>query len=92
MTDLPVMDIHAHILPGLDDGSSSWEDTLEMAAQAMDSGVTAIAATSHANLPGQSGSWEKARYQRQLEQFRWLLESEGTRMETLFGGLNPGNF
>ena len=63
MTDLPVIDIHAHILPGLDDGSPSWEDSLEMAAQAVDSGVTAIAATSHANLPGQSGSWEKAKYQ-----------------------------
>ena len=86
MTDLPVIDIHAHILPGLDDGSPSWEDSLEMAAQAVDSGVTAIAATSHANLPGQSGSWEKAKYQRYIPAWKSM------GMEILFGGLNPGSF
>ena len=94
MTDLPVIDIHAHILPDLDDGSPSWEDSLEMAAQAVDSGVTAIVATSHANLPGQSGSWEKAKYQRQLEQFRWLLESEGMALK-VYSGMEiygDGNF
>lgn len=46
-------DLHIHILPGLDDGASSWEDALEMAQMAVESGVRMLAATSHANLPGE---------------------------------------
>ena len=47
-----MIDIHTHILPGMDDGSPTWEDTLEMAQMAADAGTELIAATSHAKLPG----------------------------------------
>ncbi len=42
-----MLDIHCHILPGVDDGSEDMEESLEMARMAVGSGVTAIAATSH---------------------------------------------
>ena len=44
-------DIHCHILPFVDDGADSMEDAVEMARMAADSGVTAIIATPHCNLP-----------------------------------------
>lgn len=47
-----MIDIHAHILPGIDDGARDMYDTLEMASIAADSGVTAIVATPHCNIPG----------------------------------------
>lgn len=47
-----MIDIHCHILPHADDGASDMDDALEMARMAADSGVTAIAATPHCNLPG----------------------------------------
>ena len=47
-----MIDIHAHILPGIDDGAEDMYDTLEMARMAVESGVTAIVATPHCNLPG----------------------------------------
>lgn len=42
-----MIDIHCHILHGVDDGASSLEEALEMARMAAFSGVTEIAATPH---------------------------------------------
>jgi protein-tyrosine phosphatase len=44
-----MVDIHCHILYGLDDGASSLEIALEMAEIAVSEGVTHIVATPHAN-------------------------------------------
>jgi protein-tyrosine phosphatase len=45
----PMVDIHCHILPGVDDGSRSWEMTREMCRIAADDGVRHIVATPHCN-------------------------------------------
>ncbi|MBC7292975.1 MAG: exopolysaccharide biosynthesis protein, partial [Thermoleophilia bacterium] len=45
-----MVDIHSHILPGLDDGASNFEDSLEMLRVARKAGTTDIAATPHANF------------------------------------------
>jgi protein-tyrosine phosphatase len=34
-----VIDIHSHILPGLDDGAKGWEEALAMARQAVAHGL-----------------------------------------------------
>ena len=44
-----MIDIHCHILPGIDDGARDWETTLEMCRLARQDGVTHIVATPHAN-------------------------------------------
>jgi len=44
-----VVDIHSHILPGLDDGSPSFNVSLNMAHIALHAGTTDIVATPHAN-------------------------------------------
>ena len=43
------VDIHCHILPGVDDGATSVADSLEMAAMAAADGIKTIIATPHAN-------------------------------------------
>ena len=42
-------DIHCHILPGTDDGSPSFEESLKMAADAIKNGTVGIICTSHVN-------------------------------------------
>ena len=42
-----MIDLHAHILPGLDDGAKDMADTVAMARVAATDGIAAIAATSH---------------------------------------------
>lgn len=42
-----MIDIHAHLLPQIDDGPTTWEESLEMARQAFDDGTTELVVTHH---------------------------------------------
>jgi|SRR5690625_2897353 len=42
-----MIDIHAHILPGVDDGPKTWEDALAIIQTAYDGGIRSMVATSH---------------------------------------------
>jgi protein-tyrosine phosphatase len=42
-----VIDLHCHILPGLDDGALSLDDSVAMARQAEKDGITVVCATPH---------------------------------------------
>jgi protein-tyrosine phosphatase len=44
-----MIDIHCHILPGLDDGAKDLNDSIEMAKAAIAEGITTIIATPHFN-------------------------------------------
>ena len=46
-----MIDIHSHVLPGVDDGSPHMDMSLEMLAIAADSGVHTLVATPHCNIP-----------------------------------------
>jgi protein-tyrosine phosphatase len=43
-----MVDIHCHLLPGLDDGATSMDVSLEMARVAVEEGITHVVATPHA--------------------------------------------
>lgn len=65
------VDIHCHILPGIDDGARNWEDALAMARLAVEDGTTTIVATPH-----QLGSWS----QNQGESIRTLTAELNDRL------------
>lgn len=48
---LNMIDIHSHILHGLDDGAKGLADSLDMAKQAVEEGITSIIATPHHRHP-----------------------------------------
>ena len=45
--DLPLIDFHTHILPEMDDGSRSLEESLKMLKLCLESGVTSVVLTPH---------------------------------------------
>ena len=44
-----MVDLHCHILPGIDDGAKSMEESLEMAESAIADGITHLVATPHSS-------------------------------------------
>jgi len=44
-----MVDLHCHVLPGLDDGPDTMEESLEMAEAAIVDGITHVVATPHSN-------------------------------------------
>ena len=46
-----MIDIHSHVLPGIDDGSDSMETSLILLEMAAESGVDTLVTTPHCNIP-----------------------------------------
>lgn len=86
-----MIDLHCHILPGLDDGSSSAEESLAMARLALQDGIRTIVATPHA-LDGVYNV-SLAEITRSVGSFRELLSTKGLDLRVCAGAdvhLSPG--
>ena len=68
-----MIDLHCHILPGIDDGATSMEESCLMAQIAVESGVTAVAMTSHCNVPDQFDNYADTALVDQILNFRDVL-------------------
>ncbi len=78
-----MIDLHSHILPGLDDGSRTVEDARGLARRAAEDGVTAIAATPHvrADYPTRPEEMERG-----VLMLREDFLEQGIQVEVLHGG------
>lgn len=81
-----MVDIHCHILPGLDDGSDNIEESVRMARLAVDGGTNAIIATPHSNIPDSYQNYFDKLY---VEKFK-LLKSR-LAQEKIPLKIYPGN-
>lgn len=72
-----MIDIHSHILPGIDDGAQDIYDTLEMVKLAADSGVTDMIATPHCNIPGVYANYYDKAYEELVRSVRDAVHGEG---------------
>jgi protein-tyrosine phosphatase len=81
--DVGFVDVHCHILPGLDDGPSDWEESLRMAQLAVAEGVTTLVATPHQLGAYSQNSVELIR--ERGEEFRRRLASEGIELQVQLG-------
>ena len=80
-----MIDIHAHILPNLDDGSESLEESLEMAELAVESGVEIMAVTPHSNQMGRFENFQSVQLEQSFEQLREALKREKIQLQILEG-------
>lgn len=71
-----MIDLHIHILPGLDDGAETMEDALEMARISAESGVDTMVASSHGNFDGYEPEELYERYERKFQAFQERLSEE----------------
>ena len=76
-------DLHAHILPGVDDGAKSPEDTLEMARVAADNGTKIILCTPHRR--DVTKNWSVQYIRELLDDMNSRIESEGIDLKFVLG-------
>jgi protein-tyrosine phosphatase len=80
---LPLVDIHCHLLPDLDDGAADWDESLAMARMAVADGISTIVATPHqlGNFGQNDGESIRAR----CAELQELLDRHGVDLELLPG-------
>jgi protein-tyrosine phosphatase len=78
-----VIDLHSHILPGVDDGPATLEESLELARCAAADGIRVIAATPHVrdDYPTTPTTMERL-----LAELRAAIQSEGIPIDVRPGG------
>jgi len=78
-----VIDLHSHVLPGLDDGARDIEESLEMARAAAADGTIVLAATPHVreDYPTPAAAMERA-----VADLRARLDAAGIQLQIVTGG------
>ena len=77
------VDIHCHLLPGIDDGSSDWETSLAMARMAVEDGTETIICTPHQLGNFAENQGDEIRRTAELQQ---ALDENGIPLRVLPGG------
>lgn len=81
-----MIDLHCHILPGIDDGAVDISTSLAMAKASVENGVTTLACTPHI-LPGLYNNTGPL-IRRAIEQLQQTLDSEGLPLRLVTGADN----
>src|SRR3954454_14240691 len=78
-----MIDLHTHVLPGVDDGPATISESLEILADSAESGVRGVAATPHVrdDYPTTAAVMERL-----VAALRAEAEANGIRLEIMTGG------
>ncbi|MBN1151455.1 hypothetical protein JXA84_09580 [candidate division WOR-3 bacterium] len=76
-----MVDIHCHLLPGVDDGSSNWDETMDLAREMQDLGFKKIVATPHCYNNGFDSSLIKSLTEKASKNF----SEKGVKIEVMPG-------
>jgi len=75
-----MIDLHCHIMPGIDDGSHDMRTTAEMARIARKGGTDIIVATPHCNIPGLYRNYYGSWYDNLFDQTKEVLSDYGIKL------------
>lgn len=78
-----MIDLHCHILPGVDDGSKGMRETITILEKAVDAGVDTICFTPHYAEPQYLNT--KSQNQEVLEQVRARVNNQNIQLKLLLG-------
>lgn len=78
-----MIDIHSHILPGLDDGAGDWEQSCEMLKIAHEQGIKKIIATPHF-MPGRRNASPET-IRNKAKRLQAYIEEQGYDMQVYTG-------
>ena len=78
-----MIDVHCHILPGIDDGSRNLEESMEMIREAYKAGFTNIISTSH--YIEESYNVPKVKRQELIDMLNLKIEQEGMNIKIYNG-------
>lgn len=79
-----MFDIHTHILPNIDDGSSSLEDSINMVLDAVNQGITNIILTPHFDVY-QRKCYLDTDYQKEFDNFKKEIEKRNINVNLYLG-------
>jgi protein-tyrosine phosphatase len=80
-----MIDLHSHILYGLDDGAPTLEEALAMCRMAAADGIQIIAATPHSPASSGCRRYDPALIRQQVAEINAALAVEGTALEIVAG-------
>lgn len=80
-----MIDLHTHILSGLDDGSREMDDSLALADLALEGGVDRLVATPHSNQLGRFENFYSHDLARHFRRFQSALEEAGIPLTVYLG-------
>lgn len=80
-----MIDLHVHILPGLDDGAQDMEDALGLAELALEGGVDTLVATPHSNQEGRFENYDTPQLREVYRRLQEELNKEKLPLKLLLG-------
>ena len=80
-----MIDIHAHILHAVDDGSYSLEESLQMIKMAEAGGVSTIVATPHCNIPGAFRNYVSEELETKFLELKQSVKEAGIQVQVVRG-------
>lgn len=80
-----MIDIHAHIMPGIDDGADNMEESLAMAELALNSGVSTIVVTPHSNVRGSFENYDSPEWRKLFIKLQTYLKEHDCKIKLLPG-------
>ena len=76
-----MIDIHCHIVPGVDDGSEDFAESIGMGEAAASCGVTDIIVTPHCNIPDMFDNYAGPGYERAFKGLEALFSDNNIRIK-----------